>query len=147
MADTQALATTKPLALQVAPAPPPNDNFASAIVLGGASGSVSGTTLNATLQTGEPAGAATVWYAWTGTGTPEVFTLGGLAHRVQVYTGTTVGGLTQVADSGAGLTVTLTNTLGVLYRVRVQPQAASGAFTLTWAAIPPPAAPDSVTVF
>ena len=56
--------------LQVAPAlaAPPNDNFASAQSLFGTSASVTGTTVEATLEPGEPphyAGNSSVWYSWT----------------------------------------------------------------------------------
>ena len=50
--------------------PPPNDDFADAEVLTGASGSVSGTNLGATLEVDEPThagedGGRSVWYEWT----------------------------------------------------------------------------------
>jgi uncharacterized repeat protein (TIGR01451 family)/uncharacterized delta-60 repeat protein len=60
------------LALSVqAQIPPPNDNLTNAQSLVGVSGSVTGTNLNATAQTGEPspfstnAPGATIWYVWT----------------------------------------------------------------------------------
>jgi hypothetical protein len=49
-------------------APPPNDNFANAQAIAGTSASVPGTTVEATLETGEPnhfAGNGSVWYSWT----------------------------------------------------------------------------------
>lgn len=60
--------------------PPGNDNFAAATAISGTSGSVSGTTIDATAQTGDPAfhtsynwdwiptddlGGHSVWYVWT----------------------------------------------------------------------------------
>jgi thermitase len=47
-----------------------NDNFANAIVLVGNSGSVTGSVVNATKETGEPQhadkpGGASIWYRWT----------------------------------------------------------------------------------
>src|SRR4051812_9514672 len=48
--------------------PPPNDNFASAVAITGASGTASGTTVAATTEAGEPgvpANFKTVWYRWT----------------------------------------------------------------------------------
>ncbi len=50
--------------------PPANDDFASARELSGASGSVVGTNVGATLESGEPnigdnPGGASVWYEWT----------------------------------------------------------------------------------
>lgn len=49
--------------------PPRNDNFASAQVISGTSGSVSGTNVGATVEPGEPTiqdnrGGASVWYKW-----------------------------------------------------------------------------------
>ena len=44
---------------------PVNDDFADAIVLDGESGSVDGTGVGATLEPGEPYGAATTWFRWT----------------------------------------------------------------------------------
>ncbi|MDE0660809.1 MAG: S8 family serine peptidase [Gammaproteobacteria bacterium] len=44
---------------------PANDDFADAIVLDGESGSVDGTGVGATLEPGEPYGAATTWFRWT----------------------------------------------------------------------------------
>lgn len=49
---------------------PPNDNFTNAQVILGVNGTVQGTNINATVQTGEtgPNGAAaqsTIWYIWT----------------------------------------------------------------------------------
>ena len=49
-------------------APPPNDNFASAEAITGTTASLSGTTVQATLEAGEPnhfAGNGSVWYSWT----------------------------------------------------------------------------------
>ena len=45
----------------------PNDAFASAILLTGANGTVTGTNVKATDQSasGEPAGENSVWYRWT----------------------------------------------------------------------------------
>ncbi len=50
--------------------PPPNDNFANAIVLNGATPSASGTNAGASKDTGEPnhagnAGGKSVWWRWT----------------------------------------------------------------------------------
>src|SRR5258706_13623475 len=50
------------------PSPPPNDNFASSQVLSGCSGSVTGTNLGATKESGEPnnpdspTSTKSVWY-------------------------------------------------------------------------------------
>ena|SRR5436190_23947962 len=49
-------------------APPANDAFASAETISGASGTVYGTTVDATSEPGEPQSLAlnhSIWYAWT----------------------------------------------------------------------------------
>src|SRR6185503_8791800 len=52
-----------------APVRPPNDNFANAIVLATATGSLTGTNVSATREANEPAhvnflGDKSVWYSW-----------------------------------------------------------------------------------
>ena len=55
-----------PVALRWLPGErPANDDFADAVVLDGESGSVDGTGVGATLEPGEPYGAATTWFRWT----------------------------------------------------------------------------------
>src|SRR5580658_6455551 len=50
---------------------PPNDNFTNAQVILGVNGTVQGTNINATVQTGETgpvpgvAAQSTIWYIWT----------------------------------------------------------------------------------
>lgn len=50
-------------------APPPNDAFSAAQQIFGASTTAAGTTVGATLETGEPphytSGNGSVWYSWT----------------------------------------------------------------------------------
>jgi hypothetical protein len=55
------------LAAPAVAAPPPNDNFANAQVLSGATAAVPGTTVEATRETGEQGSSSThsVWYSWT----------------------------------------------------------------------------------
>ena len=70
LAATTALVATALIPVTSAGAAPANDNFASATTLAGTSGSFSGTTVGATLQTNEPAyifdtGTSTIWYKWT----------------------------------------------------------------------------------
>ena len=85
------------------PPPPGNDNFANAQIISGCSGSVSGTNLNATRETGEPnhspdagGGARSVWYQWQApsSGSVTVTTAGsGFDTVLAVYTGTAVNAL------------------------------------------------------
>ena len=120
------------------PSPPPNDNFASAQVVSGCSGSVSGTNISATKETGEPnhspdghGGAASIWYQWQAPSTGSVVIdtrQSNFDTVLAVYTGTSVGALTPVPNGsnddevpGSVRTskVTITATAGVIYRIAV----------------------------
>ena len=88
-------------------APPGNDLFAGATTLRAATGSYSGTNREATKEAGEPkhagnAGGSSVWFKWTApaSGTATFDTFGsGLDSLLAVYTGTSVGALTLVAQN------------------------------------------------
>lgn len=93
--------------------PPANDNFAGASGLVGLSGSITGTTVNATGQTGEPihwngnGTTSSIWYAWTPTtnGLAVLDTVGSATDTVlAVYTGGALTALTRVTqdDDRAG---------------------------------------------
>jgi hypothetical protein len=86
---------------------PPNDNFADAITITGATGFVTGTNSGATKEAGEPvhagnAGGASVWYRWqppsngsyTFTTYPSNFNT-----LLSIYTGTGVASLTTVVSN------------------------------------------------
>ncbi|MDB6026058.1 MAG: hypothetical protein JWM68_2281, partial [Verrucomicrobiales bacterium] len=123
-----------------------NDNFASAIVLTGNSGTTSGSNRGAGKQGGEPkhagvTGGKSIWYNWTAPTTgPFVFdTLGSSFDTLLgIYTGNNVNGLTTVAsddDSGGAGTsgATLNATSGVTYRIAVDGKAgANGIVNLNW---------------
>jgi len=92
------------------PAPVPaddNDNFASARVLVGCTGSITGTNLNATRESGEPnhapdsnGGTHSVWYQWQAPSSGSAtFTTAGSAYDtvLGVYTGASVNALTVIA--------------------------------------------------
>ena len=116
--------------------PPPNDAFASAILLTGANGTVTGTNVNATDQSasGEPAGENSVWYTWTpsSNGTAH-FNIGMDWLTIDVYTGTTIGGLTRVAtSSGSPSAVTWTAVEGTTYRIRLTKNTRTADFHLLW---------------
>jgi hypothetical protein len=134
-------------------AQPANDNFASATVITGSSGSVTGSNVNATAEVGEPshAGSGAVrsaWWSWTPTSTASVTftTLGSVFNtRLAIYTGTAVGSLTAVvsgASAGTGLiysSVTFTAVSGTTYRIAVDGVfGTSGAITLNWTQSLPP---------
>jgi hypothetical protein len=116
--------------------PPPNDNFAAAQALSGCSGTVSGTTVGATKESGEPnhlppngGGTHSVWYQWQApvTTSVEFNTAGSPVDSVlAVYTGSAVGALTLAAApsddvSGTDRTskVPFTANAGVTYRIAV----------------------------
>jgi hypothetical protein len=82
---------------------PANDNFASAQVITGDGGTVTGTNVNATTETGEPGiGGASVWYVWTVThgGLVQIDTCGSsFTPIVAAYTGSAVNALTSLGSS------------------------------------------------
>ncbi len=118
-----------------APAPPPtapaNDNFSNAVTLSSLA-AVTGTTVAATHESGEPnhanaGSAASIWYSWTapGDGTLDLKTEGSNYDTLlAAYSGSAVSGLTQRAandDAGGGLwsQVSFSVTAGTVYRIAV----------------------------
>lgn len=113
-------------------APPPNDNFASAQVVGPALPvSVTGTNVDATVEAAEPQHwgrppRSTVWYRWTAPATQAVeINLAGSSFDtiLAVYTGSNLAGLTEVAsdddtyhDDGA---VRISAVSGTTYQIAV----------------------------
>ncbi|HKS30068.1 MAG TPA: NF038122 family metalloprotease [Pyrinomonadaceae bacterium] len=89
--------------------PPANDNFTSATTLSGCSGTVTGTNLEATKETGEPnhapdngGGLRSVWFRWTAPSTGSAtFTTKGSSYDtvLGIYTGSSVGGLTVIGKN------------------------------------------------
>jgi hypothetical protein len=131
-----------------APLPPPaNDNFASAQVISGTSGSVSGSNAGATKETGEPnhagnPGGASVWYRWQAPagGSITINTSGSSYDTVlAVYTGSSVSALTPIAsndDNPAGglhSIVTFNAVAGTVYQIAVDGfNGETGSITLGW---------------
>jgi hypothetical protein len=124
-------------------APPSNDNFANATALAGASGAVSGTTVEATDEAGEPAGGSLgVWYSWTpSVSGATVFDTCGAANydtMVDIFTGASFGSLSLVAsgDDGCGVKQSVTPfraNAGTKYWIRVGGFGGQrGTFTLSW---------------
>ncbi|MEO8428465.1 MAG: lysyl oxidase family protein, partial [Verrucomicrobiota bacterium] len=126
--------------------PPANDNFVSAQILSGLSGSLTGDNLLATKEPGEPNHAApgthSIWFKWTPNTavSSTIDTIGSnFDTLLAVYTGTSVSALTIVAsndDIGGGVVVsrvTFNSTLGTTYRIAVDGyNAAKGNVTLNW---------------
>ena len=129
---------------------PPNDDFAAAQVLSGPSGTVSGSTMGATKEPGEPdhagdAGGASVWYSWAApsSGQFSFETCGsGFDTVLAVYTGATLEALVPVtADDDSCDTqsrVSFTATQATVYHLAVDGFGGDqGALTLSWQVVPP----------
>ena len=127
------------------PTPPANDNFAHAQSISGSAGTVSGTNLRATKETGEPnhvgkAGGSSVWYRWQAPsdGTVDFNTSGShFDTLLAVYTGSSVSALTVVAENddsgGFHSAVTFNAVSGTQYYIAVDGyNRGMGNITLTW---------------
>jgi len=142
---------TNDLAFVVFP-PPSNDLFINAQTIAGTSGSVVGSNVGGTKETGEPdhlpedaqsLGGRTIWYRWIApaSGTWNFHTAGSkIDTMLAVYTGTSVARLTPVAsnddaDSGTGTSsVSFAAVLGAVYQIVVSGfRDTSGEITLSWA--------------
>ena len=132
------------------PVRPINDNFLSAVILSGTSGSSSGTSLYATREATDPSmqagytGDKSVWFYWTSpvNGTATFDTVGSSYNTtLGVYTGS-LGSLASQAqnDNVSGLTggasrVTLGVTAGTVYRVNIDGwNGEYGNYQLNWSA-------------
>lgn len=135
------------------PGPPANDNFTSAQTITGCSGSVNGTNISSTKESGEPdhasnGGTHSVWYQWQAPSTSSVtITTAGSSYdtTLGVYTGSTVSGLSLIAQNDdvdsatiVSSSVTFNATAGVFYRIAVagfNNQSSGGdvgSITLNW---------------
>ncbi|MBI5387937.1 MAG: S8 family serine peptidase [Verrucomicrobia bacterium] len=112
--------------------PPPNDAFASRLLLVGANVTTTGNNENATKEPGEPlhagnTGGRSVWWTWTApsSGPVRAATTGSdFDTTLAVYIGTSVGALTLIAaddDSGGwpASAVTFTAVAGMSYQFAV----------------------------
>lgn len=100
--------------LTAQPTAAPNDNFANAVAISGATGFVTGTSAGATKEPNEPqhglnTGGMSVWYRWTApTAGRYMFSTGGSGFDtvLGVYVGNSIDTLNQVArgDDSFGLT-------------------------------------------
>ncbi len=133
---------------------PPNDNFTNAQVIVGLRGSVTGTNVAATVETGEPditgvPAARSIWYQWTPpvSGVMTFDTLGStdaangqLDTRLAVYVGTNLTGLTLIAEnddtsvSNYNSSVVFTAVAGTTYKIAVDGYSDSdqGLVKLNW---------------
>ena len=125
---------------------PLNDNFSNRATLSGSGGTVAGSNVGATKETGEPnhagnSGGSSVWWQWTApaTGHYVISTLGSnFDTLLGVYTGSSVSSLAAVAsnddDPNGGVTssLVLSATAGSTYQVAVDGlNGASGKLILT----------------
>jgi len=113
------------------PAGPANDHFAHRIVVASSSGSTTGSNAGATKEPGEPdhagwPGGRSVWWSWTApsSGWVRFDTVGSSFDTVlAVYTGSSVGALTEVASNDdcpyPTSRVTFMATAGVAYEIVV----------------------------
>jgi hypothetical protein len=105
--------------------PPANDLFSDARRLSAWRGSITGTTVFAASERGEPA-RRSVWFAWKAPAAgPMELTAGGA--RVSVYTGSSIRGLRSVAP--AGRTARFEAQPGTTYRIAVLD---GRSFKLAW---------------
>ena len=100
-------------------AAPPNDNFSDARIISGLSGIFSGTTIDATRETGEPnhgsfseaVGVRSVWYKWTApqsgffafsiVGSGNDICIDSRTRAIAIYTGSSVNNLTEITKATA----------------------------------------------
>jgi hypothetical protein len=129
-----------------------NDHFTNAEPLSGFSGSVTGITLLASRETGEPnhagvAGGRSIWYRWTAPASVRMsFTTEGsnFDTLLAVYRGSAVSALTIVASNNnlapgnVASRVTFNGLAGTTYQVVVDgTDGAGGTVLLGWAAVLP----------
>lgn len=126
-------------------AAPPNDAFAAAETLSGPSGTVFGTTIDATAEAREPTSMPlnhSIWYAWTapGYGTLSFDTRG--TTYAWVFTGDALDGLDlKINGQGYGF---VSVRPGVTYRIALDDWWSGGPTQLTWSyqELPAPPAND-----
>ena len=135
------------------PAGPDNDSFANAVTLQGATGSVTGTNVGATKESGEPqsvpgvtAGGRSVWYNWTSpvSGAATFDTVGSnFDTTIAAFTGSGVAALTLVAANddintnggNVASSIQFNVTAGAAYRILVDGyDGDSGNVQLNWSA-------------
>ncbi|WP_445245429.1 hypothetical protein [Microcoleus sp. OTE_8_concoct_300] len=121
---------TGDIQLNITAPPPPNDNFANAIALTGATANSTGSNHGATEEVGEPAQSGQInsaWWSWTApsSGFFQVDTTGSNFDTwLSVFTGSAVNNLTLIGnddDSGPGVTslYNLNATAGTTYSIAV----------------------------
>ena len=140
---------TGAIQLNVAPPPPPNDNFANQIPLTGSTANATGSNRGATGEVGEPSQSGQInsaWWSWTAptSGLYNIDTRGSnFDTYLSVFTGSALPNLTLIGandDALGSLTslVSLNATAGTTYRIAVDGfSSATGAIQLNIAPPPP----------
>jgi hypothetical protein len=133
-------------------APPPNDNFANAQVVGpGVPIAVAATTAESTAEAGEPPhfstnpATHTVWYSWTPT--VSMTAVVDVCDRdpginlitEAVYTGDAINMLTSVASTAGDCMLRFSASAGQNYKIAIDTNSAVGAFTFRLRQLTPPA--------
>jgi hypothetical protein len=129
-------------------AAPTNDNFANAQLITGSSGTVTGSTIGATREAGEPAhardaGGASIWFKWQAPeSVPTTFSTfaSSFDTTLGIYTGSDVGSLTPVLSNDdqdypniLTSSVSFSATAGKTYFIAVDGFAgANGSVILRW---------------
>ncbi|MEP6984257.1 MAG: alkaline phosphatase family protein, partial [Chloroflexota bacterium] len=131
------------------PVPPPNDNFANSIAISGLPYSNIQNNAVASLETSEqeasceiPANITnTVWYKYTATANQQVtFSVAGsfFMKGISIWTGTTLGALTQVGCStGINTSAKVNTSNGTAYYIRVGSSNGAGGNINIHAGLPP----------
>jgi hypothetical protein len=132
-------------------APPPNDNFANAQVVGpGVPIAVGATTVESTAEPGEPPHFSvnpaqhTVWYSWTApadmTAVVDVCDRDPAIDSTieAVYTGDALNALTPVASTTGECILRFAATSGQNYKIAIDTNSAVGAFTFRLRQLTPP---------
>jgi hypothetical protein len=121
--------------------PPPNDNFANAVVITGQNGQIQGTNVGATSEPGEPQHGYgyghSVWYRWTapstGLATLDI-TQRNFDAVFSVYTGASFPDFNPVVN-GVDFNEPRASfgvVAGTTYQIAVDGYASTGTFTLAW---------------
>jgi hypothetical protein len=133
--------------------PPANDGFSGATLLSGNSVRLTGTTLGATRETGEPLhagvnGGSSIWWKWTSPDLARVTVStegSSFDTTLAIYAGTSVTNLVSLGSNDdetvvqTSSRVDFTATGGTTYWIAVDGyEGASGSFRLALDAIPPP---------
>ncbi|QTA78218.1 carboxypeptidase domain-containing protein [Desulfonema limicola] len=124
---------------------PENDNFASAALISGLSGRISGSNDQATKEPGEPnhageIGGTSVWWSWTApeNGYVSIDTLGTVFDTLLgIYTGTSLDTLVNTAQGYNSVSFFVNS--GMVYYIALDGRnAAQGDIVLNWKTLRPP---------